>query len=99
MDKANGPIEQVDVISAKIYGEHGYPHEAWRRLRAEAPVSKLAPPGYRPFWAITKHADIIEVSKQPAKFQSAGRFILFPDAVAPPSRMCARAGGRRIPFR
>ena len=96
MDEANGPIEQVDVISAKIYGEHGYPHEAWRRLRAEAPVSKLAPPGYRPFWAITKHADIIEVSKQPAKFQSAGRFILFPDAVAPPGQSLEEAPPLRM---
>ena len=96
MDKVNVPIEQVDVISAKIYGEHGYPHEAWRRLRAEAPVSKLAPPGYRPFWAITKHADIIEVSKQPAKFQSAGRFILFPDAVAPPGQSLEEAPPLRM---
>ena len=96
MDNANFPIEHVDVISAKIYGEHGYPHEAWRRLRAEAPVSKLAPPGYRPFWAITKHADIIEVSKQPAKFQSAGRFILFPDAVAPPGQSLEEAPPLRM---
>jgi len=96
VDNANFPIEHVDVISAKIYGEHGYPHEAWRRLRAEAPVSKLAPPGYRPFWAITKHADIIEVSKQPAKFQSAGRFILFPDAVAPPGQSLEEAPPLRM---
>jgi len=96
VDNANFPIEHVDVISAKIYGEHGYPHEAWRRLRAEAPVSKLAPPGYRPFWAITKHADIIEVSKQPAKFQSTGRFILFPDAVAPPGQSLEEAPPLRM---
>jgi cytochrome P450 len=96
VDPTNVPIEQLDVISARIYGEHGYPHEAWRRLRAEAPVSKLAPPGYRPFWAITKHADIIEISKQPAKFQSAGRFILFPDAVAPPGQSLEEAPPLRM---
>jgi len=89
------PIDALDVISARIYGEHGYPHEAWRRLRREAPVHWHQPPGYRPFWAITKHADIIEVSKQPKIFRSAGRFILFPEAQgagasleeAPPLRM------------
>jgi len=96
VDTTNVPIEQLDVISAKTYGEHGYPHDAWRRLRAEAPVSKLTPPGYRPFWAITKHADIIEVSKQPAKFQSAGRFILFPDAVAPPGESLEEAPPLRM---
>lgn len=96
MNEPNVPIGQLDVISAKLYGEHGYPHGAWRRLRAESPVTKLAPPGYRPFWAITKHADIIEVSKQPALFQSAGRFILFPDAVAPPGESLEEAPPLRM---
>jgi len=93
---ANVPIDQLDVITAKLYGTQGYPHDAWRRLRHEGPITKLAPPGYQPFWAITKHADIITVSKQPELFRSAGRFILFPEmttgegqdlAAAPPLRM------------
>ena len=73
------PLDQLDIITARTYGEHGYPHEAWTRLRREAPVCLMRPPGYRPFWAVTKHADIIEVSTQPDKFKSAGRFILFPE--------------------
>ena len=80
MDVQHLPLEQIDVISARIYGEQGYPHDAWTRLRRESPVHWSQPPGYRPFWAITKHADIIEVSTQPETFRSAGRFILFPDA-------------------
>jgi cytochrome P450 len=72
--------EQLDIISARLYGEHGYPHDAWTRLRREAPVCFMRPPGYRPFWAVTKHADIVEVSSQPDRFRSAGRFILFPEA-------------------
>jgi cytochrome P450 len=43
-------------------------------------VHRFAPAGYEPFWAVTKHADIIEVSTQPEKFRSAGRFILFPES-------------------
>ena len=82
MDTQNVPVDQLDVITAKTYGENGYPHPAWRRLRAESPVTKLEPAGYKPFWAITKHADIIEISKQPGLFRSAGRFILFPEATA-----------------
>jgi cytochrome P450 len=73
------PLDLLDVISAKFYGERGYPHEAWTRLRRESPVHWLHPEGYRPFWAVTKHADITEVSTQPDKFKSAGRFILFPE--------------------
>ena len=82
MDVSSIPLDQLDVITAKTYGEHGYPHEAWTRLRRESPVHWCQPPGYRPFWAITKHADIIEVSSQPDKFRSAGRFILFPEAAS-----------------
>ena len=73
------PPGQLDVISAALYGTEGYPHDAWTRLRREAPVCWMEPPRYKPFWAITKHADIVEVSKQPDKFRSAGRFILFPE--------------------
>jgi len=40
---ANIPLEDIDVITARIYGEHGYPHEAWTRLRREAPVHWSAP--------------------------------------------------------
>jgi len=71
-------LDEIDVITARLYGEHGYPHDAWRRLRRESPVHWCQLPTYRPFWAVTKHADITEVSTQPDKFKSAGRFILFP---------------------
>ncbi len=85
----------IDVISARRYGERGYPHEEWARLRRESPVHWCEPEGYEPFWAVAKHADVIEVSKQPERFRSAGRFILFPRtlneadelAANPPLRM------------
>lgn len=83
MDVSSLPLDQLDVISAPQYGTRGYPHEAWARLRRESPVHFMRPAGYRPFWAITKHADIVEVSKQPEKFRSAGRFILFPEIAQP----------------
>ena len=83
MDVESLPLDQLDVISARGYGERGYPHAEWTRLRRESPVHFMRPEGYLPFWAITRHADIIEVSKQPDVFRSAGRFILFPEAIAP----------------
>ncbi len=83
MDIDSIPLEKLDVISARHYGENGYPHAEWTRLRRESPVHFMKPDGYRPFWAVTKHADITEVSKQPDVFRSAGRFILMPDALGP----------------
>lgn len=83
MDVSRLPLAALDVITARKYGERGYPHAEWTRLRREDPVHWSQPEGYKPFWAITKHADVIEVSKQPARFRSAGRFILFPEVAAP----------------
>ena len=60
-----------DLVSAHAYAEKGVPHDLWTRLRAESPVHRCTPPGFEPFWAITRHADICEISKQPDKFSSA----------------------------
>lgn len=81
------PLDQLDVITAQHYAQNGYPHPEWTRLRREDPVHWTNPPMYRPFWSITKHADITEVSTQPERFRSAGRFILFPDLPGVDSRM------------
>ncbi|HZU49226.1 MAG TPA: cytochrome P450 [Mycobacterium sp.] len=38
-------------------------HAALTHLRAHAPVSLVDCPPYRPFWAITKHADIMDIER------------------------------------
>jgi cytochrome P450 len=43
----------------------------WTRLRAEAPVAWIEPPGFEPFWAITKRADIQWFASEPTLFSSA----------------------------
>jgi cytochrome P450 len=40
-------------------------------LRNEAPVALIEADGYKPFWAITKHADILQIAAQPERFSSA----------------------------
>jgi cytochrome P450 len=60
-----------ELIEPSWYGEHGPPHDVWSQLRRESPVHACEPPGYRPFWAITRHADICEISKRPETFSSA----------------------------
>ena len=66
----------LDLVSNHAYAEKGVPHELWTRLRAESPVHPCHPPEFDPFWAITKHADICEISKQPEKFSSAGGIVM-----------------------
>ena len=63
-------IDPADLVDPERYALYGYPHDTWTRLRAEAPVAWIEAPGYKPFWAITKHADIMEIARQPLRFSS-----------------------------
>src|SRR5689334_9073469 len=63
-------LETVDIIDPDLYVQRGYPHEEWALLRKEAPVYRYERPGVEPFWAITTHADIVNVSRQPHLFRS-----------------------------
>src|SRR5262245_22718497 len=81
-------VDPFDLVDPVRFARNGYPHALWTRLRAEAPVAHFAPPGYRPFWAITTHADIVAVASQPLRFSSAHGIILGrSQAVAVPSEM------------
>ncbi|HEY1827226.1 MAG TPA: cytochrome P450 [Acidimicrobiales bacterium] len=56
-------------------------HRATTLLRREDPVHHVDEPGYRPFWALTRHADIMEVERDNARFLSAPRPLLMPTEV------------------
>ena len=64
-------IDGLRLIDPAAYAEHGYPHAEWTQLRRESPVQFFDPPGWLSYWAVTKHADIVEVSKQPEIFLNA----------------------------
>jgi cytochrome P450 len=53
-------------------------HAVYNRLRAEDPVHWCEPTGYRPFWAVTRHADITTVSKANSRFINSKRTYLAP---------------------
>jgi hypothetical protein len=59
-----------DLIDPASYGRSGPPHAAWTALRRHDPVHRCEPPDYPPYWAITRHADLCAISKQPDKFLS-----------------------------
>ena len=84
----NAGVDVDDLIDPARYAQRGYPHDAWTRLRAEAPVAYFAADGWEPFWAITKHADVLEIAKQPSRFSSAqGITLLRAGVVVPPSEI------------
>ena len=60
----------------KAYTDETKFHAALTHLRANAPVSWVDVDGYRPFWAITKHADIMEVERANTLFTNSPRPVL-----------------------
>jgi len=80
----------LDVVSPEHYERHGYPHAEWAWLRRHDPVFWYDRPTVDPFWAITKHADIIEVSKQPEIFLNAPRLAVFTRDLPPPEEGASR---------
>jgi cytochrome P450 len=69
-------IDPLALVDPDRYARDGYPHAAWTQLRAEPSVRRFEAPGYKPFWAIVKHADISRVSSQPRSFASSHGIIV-----------------------
>lgn len=77
------PLSGLEIIHPDHFAAHGYPHEAWRRLRLEAPVFWYEGWAPLPFWAITRHREIAQVSCQPKIFASGPRTEIVAAADAP----------------
>ncbi len=58
------------------YADDARLHAALTHLRANNPVAWVDNPPYRPFWAITKHADIMEIERANDLFLSEPRPLL-----------------------
>jgi cholest-4-en-3-one 26-monooxygenase len=75
---------ELDLTYGELFIRDGA-HEVWRRLRAENPVSwqegRLWFPG---FWSITKHADILAISRDPHTFISSKGISMAADPTPPP---------------
>ena len=76
-------FQDKDVIDPEVYEQVGHPQHAFAWLRANDPLRMVEPEGFRPFWVVTKHADITEIEKQPYIFTSEARPILMREATAP----------------
>ena len=69
-------LDPKDLIVPRNYGVAGQPHDLWTVLREHAPVYRCAVDEYEHFWAITRHADIMEISSKPEVFSNAAGPIL-----------------------
>jgi cholest-4-en-3-one 26-monooxygenase len=75
-------LATIDVISPLHYEKSGYPHAEWRYLRRHAPVFRVeGRADVDPFWAVTKHADIVELGKQPELWLNAPQMAIFTNEI------------------
>jgi cytochrome P450 len=66
-----------EIVNPELYQNETI-HDVYARLRREDPVHWTAPNGFRPFWSVTKHANILEVEKNHPVFVNRLRTYLSP---------------------
>ena len=64
-------VAQV-LVSPSAYASDRI-YDAYRWMRANNPLGVAEVEGFSPFWVVTKHADILEISRNNARFPSAVR--------------------------
>jgi cytochrome P450 len=55
-------------------------HAAAKRIREESPILRVELNGFPPFWAVTKHVDVMEIERNPEIFTNAPLPVLAPKA-------------------
>ena len=60
------------LVDPSAYADHRI-HDAYRWLRANNPLGRAETEGVDPFWVVTKHADILDISRQNDLFHNADR--------------------------
>ena len=68
----SGPL----IVDPAVYANPDALNAAFADLRKNDPFAWLEPEGFRPFWAATKHEDIMAISRQNALFTNGEREIL-----------------------
>jgi cholest-4-en-3-one 26-monooxygenase len=83
-------LEALDIATPEHYERNGYPYREWALLRRHAPVFWYERGNVEAFWAVTRHADIVELGKQPGIFLNAPRLAVFTLDLPPPPEGTSR---------
>ena len=77
-------LDQIDIYNPDNYVA-GPPHEVFEYLRRVQPVFRQPMPDGTFYWAVLKHADLVEVSRQPKLFSAEVGAVVLEDL--PPERL------------
>lgn len=70
----------AQIVSHHLFADPKQARALFAQLRREDPVHHTCAPGYPAAWAITKHADIMEVERQAERFVNAPLTFIRPSA-------------------
>lgn len=72
----------VNIVDPFTHADLGKLHDTFTQLRANYPLAIAEVEGCEPFWAVTKHADIQEISRQNALFLNGAKATTFTNKAA-----------------
>lgn len=70
-----------DIATPALYADPDRLQRFYAWLRREQPIARAEPEGFRPFWIVSRHADIRELERQPEIFNAGPRMTLCPISV------------------
>lgn len=91
------PLASIDAFSPEAYCDDIDIAARFADLRAQGDVLWVEQPPYRPFWAVLRHKDVMEVERNQAVWLNAPRLTLLPDWLE--DRTIAQFGSRTGPVR
>ena len=87
-------VADDDIVSPELYSDEAAFHRMLAALRRDAPVRWTEPADSRPFWAITRHADIMEIERKADLFKAGPRNRLI--TIEEEERTLAATGSSKI---
>ena len=87
-------LENIDIHTPQRYAKKGFPWEEWDLLRRDAPIFWYERDDIEPFWAVTRHADVLTISGLPEVFINGGPRLRLALLRRVPRRLLRRKFGR-----
>ena len=72
------PELDAAIVNPACWGDENWVHAQFAWLRDNAPIRRMSPDGFEPFWSITRHADIRDIESRKSLFINDPRPLLAP---------------------